>query len=373
MNGGIWTDNTAEALRLLKDLCAIPAPLNGEGCRAEYCAQTLRSYGAQKVHIDGAGNAVCEDWIKDADNVLVMAHLDTVFDENTDLTLRMEEKKWYCPGIGDDTINAVAVMMLVKILAGQRGQPQRGVLFVLNTGEEGLGNLKGCRELMRAYVGRIGEVISFDLYRDEVYTSCIGSRRYRLSASCEGGHSFHDFGKPNAIAVLAGVIGELYRYQPQPGTDTTYNVGTMQGGSSVNVIARDAQCLWEFRSRDGNALAATDAYLRETLKRHQVQGVRLELNVVGERPCRGAVDAERMAALAADCKAGIFEETGEEAVYSVASTDCNVPLSMGIPAVCCGLVHGGGAHTLKEWIDASTVESGLRVAVNILKKRVGWT
>ena len=224
---------------------------------------------------------------------------------------------------------------------------------------------------MRDWAGRVDEVVSFDLYRDEVYTDCIGSRRYRISASCEGGHSFHDFGKPNAIAVLSGILAELYAYDPAPGTDTTYNVGTIQGGSSVNVIARDAQCLWEFRSRDGGALAAADAHLQDVLERHRAEGVTLSCEVVGERPCRGDVDESAVQALAKDCQAAILEETGVHAKLAVASTDCNVPLSLGIPAVCCGLVRGGGAHTLGEWIDADTVIPGCRAALNLLNRRAG--
>lgn len=365
-----FEQNAQEALRCLKALCAIPAPSHHEEQRAEWCAQRLKAYGAQRVSIDEAGSVVCADWARDAGNVLVMAHLDTVFDENTDLTLRTEGSAWHCPGIGDDTVNAVAVLMLAKYLLETRAQPRRGVILALNTGEEGLGNLKGCRRLMRDFAGRIGEVISFDLYRDEVYADCIGSRRYRISASCEGGHSFHDFGKPNAIAVLSAMLTELYAYVPAPGTDTTYNVGTIQGGSSVNVIARDAQCLWEFRSRDGGALAAADAHLQEVLERHRTEGVTLRCEVVGERPCRGDVDESAVQSLAEDCRAAILEETGVSARLAVASTDCNVPLSLGIPAVCCGLVRGGGAHTLGEWIDADTVVSGCRAAANLLKRRV---
>ena len=366
-----FEQNAQEALRCLKALCAIPAPSHHEEQRAEWCAQRLKAYGAQRVSIDEAGSVVCADWARDAGNVLVMAHLDTVFDENTDLTLRAEGSVWHCPGIGDDTVNAVAVLMLTKYLLETHAQPRRGVILALNTGEEGLGNLKGCRQLMRDWAGRVDEVVSFDLYRDEVYTDCIGSRRYRISASCEGGHSFHDFGKPNAIAVLSGILTELYAYVPAPGTDTTYNVGTIQGGSSVNVIARDAQCLWEFRSRDGGALAAADVHLQEVLERHRTEGVTLRCEVVGERPCRGDVDESAVQALAKDCQAAILEETGVHAKLAVASTDCNVPLSLGIPAVCWWLVRGGGAHTLGEWIDADTVIPGCRAALNLLNRRAG--
>lgn len=365
-----FEQNAQEALRCLEALCAIPSPSHAEEVRARWCAQTLRQYGARQVSIDGAGSVVCADWARERNNVLVMAHLDTVFDSGTDLTLRKDGGIWRCPGIGDDTVNVVAVLLLIKAMLEKGARPERGVLFALNTGEEGLGNLKGCRQLMRDWAGRVGEVVSFDLYRDEVYTDCIGSKRYRISASCEGGHSFHDFGRPNAIAALCGILTELYEYRPEPGTDTTYNVGTMRGGSSVNVIARDAQCLWEFRSRDGGALAAADAHLQAVLDRRRREGVTLRCEVVGERPCRGEVDAARMQSLAADCEEAIFEETGVRAKRAAASTDCNVPLSLGIPAVCCGLVRGGGAHTLGEWIDADTLMDGCRAAENLLKRRL---
>ena len=361
-------ENQDLLFQTLKELTCIPAPSRGEHRRAGYCLDRLKAWGVPGLHVDEAGNVVCTGFAAPGgENALFLAHLDTVFPEETPLIIRVDGDRWSCPGIGDDTVNAVLLMLTMKYMA-QRGGT--GAIFALNTCEEGLGNLAGCRRLMADFSGRLREVLSFDLYRDEVYTGCIGSLRYRLSVRVQGGHSFHDFGRPNAVAVLASAIDQLYRFAPPPGTHTTYNVGTIQGGTSVNVIAQEASALFEYRSEDADALRQCDRFLEHTLSGFMKPGVQVQLETVGERPCMGAVDAQVLQDIARTCSAAIERETGVTPAWGRASTDCNIPLSMGIPAVCCGLCRGGGAHTLQEWIDASTVPAGARTAIGILEGRL---
>ena len=360
--------NTDLLLQTLKELTCIPAPSRGEHRRAGYCLDRLRAFGVPDLHIDEAGNVVCTAFAAPGkENALFIAHLDTVFPEETPLIIRVDGDRWSCPGIGDDTVNAALLMLLMKYMAERGGE---GAIFALNTCEEGLGNLAGCRRLMADFGPRLREVLSFDLYRDEVYTGCIGSLRYKISVQVQGGHSFHDFGRPNAVAVLSEAISRLYGFAPPPGTHTTFNVGTIQGGTSVNVIAQEASALFEYRSEDAHALRQCDAFLEQTLHGFVRPDVRLRLETVGERPCMGEVDARAIEDIAAVCVSAIEEETGVRPALGFASTDCNIPLSLGVPAVCCGLIRGGGAHTLQEWIDVSTVPAGLRAAIRILEGRI---
>ena len=355
-------------LQTLKEMTCIPAPSRGEHRRAGYCLDRLSAWGVPGLHVDEAGNVVCTAFAApEGENALFMAHLDTVFPEETPLIIRVDGSRWSCPGIGDDTVNAVLLMLAMKYMAERGGQ---GAIFALNTCEEGLGNLAGCRRLMADFAPRLREVVSFDLYRDEVYTGCIGSLRYRISVEVQGGHSFHDFGRPNAVAVLASAIDRLYRFAPPPGTHTTYNVGTLQGGTSVNVIAQQASALFEYRSEDARALRACDKFLEGTLEGFMRPDVRVRLETVGERPCMGDVDAQAIREIAAVCSEAIEAETGVAPAWGRASTDCNIPLSMGIPAVCCGLCRGGGAHTLQEWIDIASVPAGARAALRIREGRL---
>lgn len=353
----------------LEELAVIPAPGGQEEKRAEYCRRWLTEHGVTDVHMDDCRNVTAAYGIKPGkNNILLMAHLDTVFAEDTRLAVQKREGRLYCPGIGDDTANVVVLMFLMEKIWRERPEFSCGVLFALDVCEEGLGNLKGCRRLMEDYAERVGLVISFDLYQQHIYTSCIGSRRYEITVHTKGGHSYHDFGKPNAIAVLAGLVTELYGYQPsgQMGEQTTFNAGVIEGGTSVNTIAQEAGLLFEFRSNQAEGLKRGDEFLNHVLKK-EMKGVEIGCKMIGERPCMGEADTQKIQTMAEICKRIVQEVTGTEPEYGAASTDCNIPLSMGIPALCLGLVTGGGAHTKEEWIEEASLQSGLEIAEKIVE------
>lgn len=355
--------------KTLEELTVIAAPSRHEQKRAEYCLNWLNGQGISHGHIDECGNVVLPFPRKgDGKSRLFMAHLDTVFPGNTELRIVKKGSVWSCPGIGDDTSNAVILLMLVKYLWEEEPGGLEGVLFSWNVGEEGTGNLYGCRKLMEKYGPGIESVVSFDLYRENLFRASIGSLRYRIIVRTEGGHSYFDFGNRNAIAVLSKIITRLYEYEPPVAESArlTYNVGSIDGGTSVNTIAQQCGMLWEYRANRKETLEKADDELRRILDSYKEEA-EITCDIIGERPCMGDVsqtDIDQMSQIASEC---IREVTGVIPASGEASTDCNIPLAMGIPALCVGLIRGGGAHTLEEWIDIGSLSEGVVLAVKLFR------
>ena len=249
-------EHEQEAVELLIELAQIPAPSHHEEKRAAFCKKWLEQQGAEGVYIDDALNVVypvgCEDGKKIA---VFMAHSDVVFPDMDKLPLRVENGRIHCPGVCDDTANVVAMLMAAKYIAEQKLRPcDFGVLLVVNSCEEGLGNLKGCRKIMEDYGDRIAEFVTFDDKNGKGVHKAVGSKRYRVEVDTEGGHSYSNFGNRNAIACLARLIEALYSIQVPAIGKTTYNVGTISGGTTVNTIAQHAEMLYEFRSDEREAM-----------------------------------------------------------------------------------------------------------------------
>ena len=358
-------DHAAEAQQLLMDLAQIPAPSNHEERRAEFCLNWLRSRGAEGPYIDEALNVIYPIGDTGENDLMVfMAHSDVVFPDTTPLPLRIENGRIYCPGVGDDTANALALLTTAGYLAEHRLMPKDcGVLLVINSGEEGLGNLKGSRRIMEDFGTRVKEFITFDGNANVVVTRAVGSRRYRVTVKTEGGHSYARFGAPNAIAQLSQLITRLYEVRVPDIGRTTYNVGTISGGTSVNTIAQSAEMLFEFRSDEREGLAIMQANFDAIVEEYRASGVQIETEVVGDRPCGLDVDNSALARRAAEA---VRQYYGFEPQFGCGSTDCNIPLSMGIPAICPGCVLGAGAHTREEYVEISSLLPGLKVAAQLI-------
>lgn len=259
-------EHLEDVKQIIRDLCAIPAPSHHEEKRAEYCKAWFLANGFADVEIDEALNVVCRYQVtQDNDLAVFMAHTDTVFPDTELMPFREDAQKMYAPGVCDDTAN-LAVMMVSARYFVQRGKRARcGVLFVANSCEEGLGNLKGSRRIVQDYGSRIRAFYTFDgtdLRR--VVTSAVGSHRYRVTVRTEGGHSYGAFGNRNAIHYLASMIDTIYAMKvPQKqGAKTTYNVGMIEGGTSVNTIAQEASMLCECRSNDRECLETMRVFLK---------------------------------------------------------------------------------------------------------------
>ena len=364
------TDCQEELKQLIRDLCAIPAPSGMEQQRAAFCKTWFEKAGGKGVYIDDALNVICPHHVTQNGPVTVfMAHTDTVFPDLEPLPFVETEDTFQCPGVGDDTANLAVMMLCARYFLQNDIAPKQGILFVANSCEEGLGNLKGSRTIVDAFGSRMDALITFDGFSlNKIVNAAVGSHRYRVTVRTEGGHSFGAFGNRNAIAVLANMINTLYSVKvPKEGSSkTTYNVGTIQGGTSVNTIAQEAEMLYEYRSDDISCLEKMQDMFRKVVEAYRAAGAEIDVTLVGDRPCAAGVDATAQAALEYLCRDSVLRVTGEEAQFRSGSTDCNASLSKGIPSVCMGLCAASGAHTRRETLLLASLPDGCFLCMDFL-------
>ena len=280
-----------ELKQLIRDLCAIPAPSHHEEKRAEFCKKWFEDNGFTGVFIDEALNVIAPLNVT-ADNPLtvIMAHTDTVFPDTEPMPFSEDGEYMYSPGVGDDTANLAVLMICARYYKDNFPGGKDGMLIVANSCEEGLGNLKGSRRIVADYGSRITDFISLDgATLNRVVTRAVGSHRYKVTVRTEGGHSFGKFGNRNAIHVLSSMITTLYTVKvPQIGdSKTTYNVGGISGGTSVNTIAQNAEMLYEYRSDNRECLEKMRVMFENTVEMYRSTGVEVEVEVLGETE-RGA-------------------------------------------------------------------------------------
>ncbi len=362
--------NETAMLQTLRQLCAIPAPSHQEEKRAEYCKQWLENMGATGVYIDKALNVVFPLNCEGSDDITVyVAHTDTVFPDTEPMPYSEDDTYIRCPGVGDDTASLTVLLMLAKYCVEHNIQPKKGILFVCNSCEEGLGNLKGTRQIFKDYAGRIGRFISLDSNLTTVADRCVGSHRYEVEVLTEGGHSYGAFGNDNAIHELAKLVTKIYQIRiPQEGNSkTTYNVGGISGGTSVNTIAQSAKMLCEYRSDNVNCLAVMEKEFETIFREANSEKVQVLVTKIGERPCQD-IDPQKIEDLKAIMVPVIEGVLGQKLSFKPSSTDCNIPLSMGIPALCMGVYRGGGSHTREEWVEKSSLSVGLELAIQVMVK-----
>ena len=359
--------------KTLRELAVIPAPSHKEEARTEYCFSLMSSFGVTGHYVDHAQSVIFPYRCDDANEIdVICAHLDTVFPDLTPYPLREDEDYIHCPGICDDTANAVLVLSLAKYLAEKQPKTKRGLLLALVTGEEGLGNLKGTRNLLRNYGTRIKSFVSFDCGFGRIASDCVGSTRYEITVKETGGHSWGAFGARNAIANLSRLICRLYEVEvpAAEGTRTTYNVGGISGGISVNTIAPEATVLYEYRSNSYECMKKMKETFDRIIEEAKEYCTEIEVKVIGERPC-SKIDPALQEALVEEMKEMIRAIDPEcEPTCVDMSTDCNIPLSMGIPAVVPGTFVMHGAHTRGEWLLKSSCENAMKVAFSVLNQRL---
>jgi acetylornithine deacetylase/succinyl-diaminopimelate desuccinylase-like protein len=210
-------------------------------------------------------------------------------------------------------------------------------------------------------------MVSFDSMNEGFGVNrAVGSKRFRVSVKTEGGHSFNAFGKRNAIAHLANLICALEKVPLPKGGKTTYNFGEISGGTSVNTIAQSAEMLYEIRSDNGESLAFMHEFFEKTVTAHQASDAVITVTSVGERPCGRMVDPVLQSALEERARVGYRRFYGKEVSFVSGSTDCNIPLSCGIPALCVGCCHGKGAHTREEYVEKRSLLPGLKLCFHMV-------
>ena len=358
-------------LDIIRDLCRIPAPSFGERRRAEYCKAYFESFGAEGAYIDEVNNVIFPLNCEASNEITVFAaHTDTVFSDTEFYPeFHEDEERIYCPGVGDDTASVAALILTAKYFVENKISPKGGILFVCNSCEEGLGNLVGVKQIFKDFEGRIARFISFDSKLSKIADVCVGSCRYNVEVRTEGGHSYGLFGKKNDIAELAKIINDIYAIEVPKidGSKTTYNVGIINGGTSVNTIAQSASMLCEYRSSNEKCLEIMRKHFERIFDSARSEEVEVSVSVVGERPCMKGVDEGKVERLASICEEIIEGVTNMQAKRISSSTDCNIPLSLGVPAICVGVYNGGGSHTREEWVEKASIPVGLEVGIKIIE------
>jgi len=353
-------------------LTEIPAPSFQEGQRAA-AVKALLSASGLHVQIDAAGNVIGElPGLHEKEVVVLSAHLDTVFPAGTDVKVRREGSRMLAPGISDNGTGLAALVAIARAIHEAQIKPQRTILFVANVGEEGEGNLRGMRALVESYRDRLKAVIVLDgAGTDHVTTIALASRRLEVVINGPGGHSWSDFGMPNPINALVRGSVRFINTKVPASPRTTFNLGQIEGGTSVNSIPYEAHLKVDVRSESEDELARLESALRDCMAagvRDEMESSRdrsrgkleWKLEVIGSRPGGElAADSPLLTALRA---ADVIVEN--ESRIERSSTDANVPLALGIDAISIGAGgDGGGAHSLQEWYDPAGREMGLKRAL----------
>jgi tripeptide aminopeptidase len=357
-----WT--TDQQIRLTE----IPAPEFDEMRRGEALQELFAASGFQ-VRIDKTGNVIGERPGSDTKSVILLAaHLDTVFPAGTDVVVKREGNRLLAPGIADNGVGLASLAGLARALAESRARTTKTIVLVGDVGEEGEGNLRGMRALMDSYGSRLSAVIAVDgPSTDHITTQGIASRRFEASVTGPGGHSWSDFGAPNPITAIARGIVKFSATSIPTDPRSSFNFGTIEGGTSVNSIPSSSAVKIDLRSEDEAELGRLETALRdamqagvkEEISATQSAGGALELNFrsLGTRPA-GKLPDDSPLVLAIR---NVDRYLGNRSRLERSSTDANIPLSMGIPAVALGGGgRGGGSHTLEEWYDPSGRELGLK-------------
>lgn len=363
-------------------ICSIPATPFGEQERAEYLRKKFSELGLTEVEIDEEGN--CLGLIEGASRrplLVVSAHLDTVFSKDTNFTVTRRDNKLFAPGIADDGCGLAALIAIAQAIQTERIPIKGSILFVGTVGEEGEGNLRGVRHLFTKgrWASHVDAFLSFDgPGLDRITNRALGSRRYRVELIGPGGHSWGDFGLPNPVHGLGRAISRLAAYPAPKEPRTTFNVGRIEGGTSINAIPALAAMEVDLRSAAEGELQRLDAFFRRAMKEAVDEEnakrragdplLRLKLDLIGERPTGETPSDSPLVELAIEATRML----GVEPRLDQSSTDSNLPISLGIPAITLGAGGSSGcSHSLDEWYNPRDREQGLKRGLLVILGMVG--
>ncbi|MCC6629446.1 MAG: M20/M25/M40 family metallo-hydrolase [Chloroflexi bacterium] len=340
------------------ELSRIPSPTFAEGDKARHALAAMSDLDLRDVHLDAVGNVLGRRPGRGgAGAVVLVAHIDTVFPIGTELTARIDGGMLRGPSVGDNSLGVAAMLALPGILDRAGVRTEQDILLAANVCEEGLGDLRGMREIMRTHAGEIQAVIAIEGQTlGRVTHRAVGSRRQRITVTGPGGHSWGDFGRPSAIHVLAAIVEQI-THLPVPKTPrSSFNVGVIGGGVSINTIAPTASCEVDLRSEGQAELEGLVDWVGGVLARRQPRDVKVTTEPIGDRPAGSVpVDAPIVALSCA-----VLRSLGIEPTLDASSTDANIPISLGVPAVCLGVSRGGGAHRLDEYVEIEPIGAGVR-------------
>lgn len=359
-----------EFVSLITEITSTPAPSLNEGKRAVLIKRIMEEFGFPEVQVDEAQNVL--GYIPGVDSsrtIVSMAHIDTVFPEETDLTVRRDGNILAAPGVSDNSASVALLLLLGRHFAKHAPLPHP-VLFIANSGEEGLGDLKGSRyfcdhvQEYRFAGNRLdpGSLIFLNVDGNMGYlvTAGVGSRRLKITYLGKGGHSWGDFGASSAVHGLGTAICKIAKIEVPKEPKTTYNVGVISGGHSVNSIAQNAEMLLDMRSVDGESLRSLESAVRKCLEQAaQETGTTFEVTVVGDRPT--GMMPENSAYVTGLLALG--KECGYDLKTGASSTDSNIPLSRSWPSVTMGFKRSENGHRTSEFLYIDSLVPGIKFAL----------
>src|SRR5438128_1302860 len=346
---------TEAVAELAGRICAVPAPTGHEQERAQLVASLWRERG-YTPEIDAIGNVYIRRGTREHGPVLMLlAHTDTVFPQTTPISVERQGDILRGPGIGDNSVNVAAMIGALDILDELGRETAADIVAVADVGEEGLGNLLGARTAVERYHEKLGAVIAIDGDLGRITHAAVGSKRWRITVHGPGGHSYGSFGTPSAIHGLGRIIAAIADLEVPQRPKTTFNVGIIEGGTSVNTIAPRATALLDVRSTDITALDRVADEVRTIVEQRAGPGLQTEIEVLGERPAGERSQADPLVQLAA----AAITWLGIEPKYGASSTDANIPISLNIPAVCIGITQVERSHTLEEFLYVPPIGVGL--------------
>ncbi|MBF4692442.1 M20/M25/M40 family metallo-hydrolase [Fusibacter ferrireducens] len=340
------------------EICEINAPSHHEQARGIDFKRRLIELGLEDVQIDEVGNVL--GFIhgdKEGPVLLLSAHLDTVFDLDTDTKVRHEAERLCAPGISDNTRGLAEILAVARAIKSASIELMGTLVVCGNVCEEGEGDLKGIKHLFRDNAPFDGYMTPDGGYIGRVRYKGTGSHRYRVTYQCKGGHSFNDFGNPSAVHAMGRAIASISDLVPPEHPKTTFTVGVVSGGTSINSIAGHATMLLDIRSNAHDALLSLESEIVEKIKaaveqennRWQRDAVAVHFEMIGDRPSGALEPSEpivQVSCIAAELLGHAYE------VAEAGSTDANYPISLGIPAIQVGFGgRAGGVHTLEEWYE----------------------
>jgi tripeptide aminopeptidase len=345
-----------EVVDYAEKICLVPAPPFMEQERAEYVAGLFRDLGYEP-QIDGIGNVIVRrPGAGDEKSIMLLGHTDTVFPEGTEITVQRNNGSLTGPAIGDNSLGVAALLGIARALDQLDLKTSGDLLLVANVGEEGLGNLRGARAAVDQFESELGAVIAVEGHSlGRVTSGAVGSKRIKVTVTGPGGHSWGAFGQPSAIHALGHIIHEIDSLTVSTDPKTTYNVGVIEGGVSVNTIAPQATAIIDMRSVDVNSLNQLADSVERIIESKNEGQISTAIEVLGERPAGQTPDETPIV------QAGlqVLRDLGMDPYTDASSTDANVPISRGIPSICIGITRGEGAHRMEETIEIEPIPSGM--------------
>ena len=340
---------------------AIPSPTFHESHRAAFIKNAFTKAGLTDVEIDSAGNVYGAVRGGSTPPVVLSAHLDTVFEEEANVEARLEGERLVGPGVGD---NAVALAALIELSHDLPKIDRSGdVWLVANVCEEGLGNLRGMRQVVERFGEHVSAYICLEgMALGHVYHRALPVHRYRVTATTAGGHAWIHAGRPSAIHTLLHLGSGLLNLAGRANTRTTLNVGTISGGTTINSIARSAWMEIDLRSESAHSLRVLCEQVTAHARSFADRDMRIQIDTIGERPSGGIPEKHALVQAARQA----LEDAGEtQVLLEVGSTDASIPLSLGLPGVCVGLTRGGEAHSMQEFVEIQPIGRGYQSIVNL--------